>query len=60
MGEQVRRSFSLRSTRSPNWGFWGGALSALQCRVTTEDPENNFIPDYGTITAYRSHCSSRS
>jgi len=27
---------------------------ALQCRVTTEDPENNFIPDYGVITAYRS------
>jgi pyruvate carboxylase len=27
---------------------------ALQCRVTTEDPENNFIPDYGKITAYRS------
>ena len=27
---------------------------ALQCRVTTEDPENSFIPDYGTITAYRS------
>jgi pyruvate carboxylase len=27
---------------------------ALQCRVTTEDPENNFVPDYGTITAYRS------
>jgi len=27
---------------------------ALQCRVTTEDPENNFIPDYGSITAYRS------
>jgi pyruvate carboxylase len=27
---------------------------ALQCRVTTEDPENNFIPDYGRITAYRS------
>ncbi|MGD9604099.1 MAG: biotin carboxylase N-terminal domain-containing protein, partial [Gammaproteobacteria bacterium] len=27
---------------------------AMQCRVTTEDPENNFIPDYGTITAYRS------
>jgi len=26
---------------------------ALQCRVTTEDPENNFIPDYGRITAYR-------
>ncbi len=26
---------------------------ALQCRVTTEDPEANFIPDYGRITAYR-------
>jgi len=26
---------------------------ALQCRVTTEDPEENFIPDYGRITAYR-------
>jgi len=26
---------------------------ALQCRITTEDPENNFIPDYGRITAYR-------
>ncbi len=26
---------------------------ALQCRVTTEDPENNFIPDYGVLTAYR-------
>lgn len=27
---------------------------ALQCRVTTEDPENGFVPDYGTIIAYRS------
>ncbi len=27
---------------------------ALQCRVTTEDPENNFTPDYGRLTAYRS------
>ncbi|MEZ5725527.1 MAG: pyruvate carboxylase [Paracoccaceae bacterium] len=26
---------------------------AVQCRVTTEDPQNNFIPDYGRITAYR-------
>lgn len=26
---------------------------ALQCRITTEDPENNFIPDYGQITGYR-------
>src|SRR6202049_4249361 len=28
--------------------------SALQCRVTTEDPENQFAPDYGKITTYRS------
>ena len=27
---------------------------ALQCRVTTEDPGNNFVPDYGKIHAYRS------
>jgi pyruvate carboxylase len=26
---------------------------AMQCRLTTEDPENNFIPDYGRITNYR-------
>jgi pyruvate carboxylase len=27
---------------------------AVQCRITTEDPENHFIPDYGRITTYRS------
>ena len=27
---------------------------AIQCRVTTEDPTNNFAPDTGTITEYRS------
>ncbi|MFL5774010.1 MAG: biotin carboxylase N-terminal domain-containing protein, partial [Flavisolibacter sp.] len=27
---------------------------AIQCRITTEDPENDFMPDYGTILAYRS------
>ncbi|WP_415683496.1 pyruvate carboxylase [Breoghania sp.] len=26
---------------------------AIQCRITTEDPNNNFIPDYGRISAYR-------
>lgn len=26
---------------------------ALQCRITTEDPEHSFIPYYGRITAYR-------
>ncbi len=28
--------------------------NALQCRITTEDPENNFTPDYGRLTTYRS------
>lgn len=27
---------------------------AIQCRVTTEDPANNFMPDYGRVTHYRS------
>ncbi len=27
---------------------------AIQCRITTEDPENDFQPDYGIITTYRS------
>ncbi len=27
---------------------------AIQCRITTEDPENKFVPDYGRIVAYRS------
>lgn len=27
---------------------------ALQCRVTTEDPANNFLPDYGRLSHYRS------
>ena len=27
---------------------------ALQCRVTTEDPENGFTPDHGRLVAYRS------
>ncbi len=27
---------------------------SIQSRITTEDPENKFIPDYGRLTAYRS------
>jgi pyruvate carboxylase len=34
--------------RVPLYGY------ALQCRITTEDPQNNFVPDYGKITTYRS------
>ncbi|MGH3977142.1 MAG: pyruvate carboxylase, partial [Pseudonocardiaceae bacterium] len=28
--------------------------AALQCRITTEDPANDFRPDIGTVAAYRS------
>ena len=27
---------------------------AIQCRITTEDPESNFTPDFGKILTYRS------
>ncbi len=27
---------------------------AIQCRVTTEDPSNHFMPDYGRVSHYRS------
>ncbi|WP_143751837.1 ATP-binding protein, partial [Maribacter sp. 4U21] len=27
---------------------------AVQCRITTEDPANDFKPDYGIVTTYRS------
>ncbi len=27
---------------------------AIQCRITTEDPEDNFSPDYGRLQAFRS------
>lgn len=35
----------------PDIHLWG---HALQCRVTTEDPEKSFTPDYGKLAAYRS------
>jgi pyruvate carboxylase len=31
---------------------------AVQCRITTEDPENKFTPDYGKILTYRSAADS--
>jgi len=34
--------------RIPLYGY------ALQCRITTEDTANNFIPDYGKLSTYRS------
>src|ERR1035437_9498120 len=33
--------------RVPLYGY------ALQCRITTEDPANGFVPDYGKISTYR-------
>lgn len=54
----------LRITEGARIGEPGGPVPAqeairlnghaLQCRVTTEDPENAFTPDYGRISAYRS------
>src|SRR5689334_20167267 len=37
-----------RQAEVPLYGY------ALQCRITTEDPANNFIPDYGKLSTYRS------
>ena len=34
--------------RVPLYGY------ALQCRITTEDPSNGFVPDYGKLSTYRS------
>jgi len=53
---QVARGFALHGKEMslpqqadvPLHGF------ALQCRVTTEDPTNGFVPDYGKIHTYRS------
>jgi len=52
----VAQGFSLhdetmRLPRQESVPLYG---SALQCRVTTEDPEKNFTPDYGKISTYRS------
>lgn len=42
---------SLSLPKQENVPLYG---AALQCRVTTEDPEKNFAPDYGKISTYRS------
>jgi pyruvate carboxylase len=42
----------------PELGLEQSAITArgfaIQCRVTTEDPANGFVPDYGRLSAYRS------
>lgn len=42
-----------RSCGVPEQGdiFFNG--TAVQCRITTEDPDNGFLPDYGRLSAYR-------
>ena len=42
---------AINLPRQENLPLYG---AALQCRVTTEDPEKNFAPDYGKISTYRS------
>ena len=41
----------MRVSRQPDIATRG---VALQCRITTEDPENQFVPDHGRLTTYRS------
>jgi pyruvate carboxylase len=38
----------------PNQGSVEMRGYAIQCRITTEDPANNFSPDFGTLSTYRS------
>ena len=49
---------SGRPLADPEIGLVQEAIStrgyAIQCRVTTEDPANGFVPDYGRLSAYRS------
>ncbi len=49
-GEKIGRSGSIVPAQSAI----RVSGTAIQCRVTAEDPNNNFIPDYGNIIAYRS------
>ena len=44
---------NLVETGVPDQGQIKLSGHAMQYRITTENPENSFIPDYGRITAYR-------
>ena len=52
----IAQGYSLHSAEvgMPPQGSIPCNGNAVQCRVTTEDPANNFIPDYGEILTYRS------
>ena len=43
-----RRNEPAAQAEIPLYGY------ALQCRITTEDPANHFVPDYGKVSTYRS------
>ena len=45
-GPEMQSAASRRRSRCTGY--------ALQCRITTEDPANNFVPDYGKLHTYRS------
>ena len=48
-GQKLDSEFvGLRQSEISTRGF------AIQARVTTEDPANGFVPDYGRLSAYRS------
>lgn len=49
MGEDLHKDMKIPTQKDIH--FHG---AAIQCRVTTEDPLNNFLPDTGRINTYRS------
>jgi len=55
---QIRISEGARVGEPDSYVPWQSEIRlnghALQCRITTEDPENGFTPDYGRINVYRS------
>src|SRR6202047_2011704 len=53
---QIAQGLELHGAQMNLPGQSGFSLNgyALQCRVTTEDPANGFLPDYGKIQTYRS------
>ena len=52
----VAEGYSLDSDaiKIPNQDAIKVTGHAIQCRITTEDPANDFMPDTGTIESYRS------
>jgi len=55
---QIRISEGARVGEPDSYVPWQSEIKlnghAVQCRITTEDPENGFTPDYGRINVYRS------